>query len=981
MRPTVHPWFLAGLALLGACSGPGTSSPDGGGTGGGGAAVVGFDAAQSALTVDRADGVRADGVDAVAVTVTLRGSDGRALVDAEVALGATGTGNRLAATVRTDAQGVARAQLTSTRAEEKRLSATVQAASGAVPLSQTPTVRFVSGPASRLRFQVSPASTPAGQPLTPAAQVAVEDGQGNPVTAAAVISLALDGGLPGARLDGIVARSSAGGVAEFSGVSVSLPARGAVLLATSPGLTPATSAPFDVTSGAAARLRFAVSPAGGVAGEPITPPVVVAVEDSQGLPVLEPVQVGLSLGNNPTGAALSGASAVADGGAAVFSGLAVDRPGVGYTLQAASAGLPSVVSAPFAVSSGPAVALRIAEQPTSGVAGTALAPALAVEAVDGRGFLVSGPTAISLRLESDAGLTLRGALTAATDAGRATFSPVFIDFTGTHTLVASSGDAGARTAPIVIGPGAVDPLRSSVDAAPLRLVADGMARTTLTVTLRDGFLNPVPGVSVALAATAPDGGVTLTQPTLPSDAAGVTTGSATCARAQDVRFVALLDGGAATPPVTVTFTECAPGAMATCYPGPAGTVGVGPCTAGTKTCGSTGAWGPCLDAVLPGDDLCGNNVDEDCDGTADNPPDQDGDGWSACQGDCCETAAQCSVPRAVNPGAIEALSNGVDDDCDSSTSDTTAPPACSPAAKLTGVTAADFAQAMDLCQTTTANPPLPTKKWGLVSASQLAANGTVFNATQLTSVQNFQTAVKTRFGSVIAPRQGLTFGVLSTGRARDSADTGFVSPIDGTDFGRVIAFPGAGPLAQYLTAHGGALLPGHCGAASCLTGTGAYDSVLIRLVVRVPTNAQGFSFDFKFHSAEYQTYQCTVYNDYFLALVTSQAAGLPADKQVSFDALGNTISVNNGFFQECGGNGKACGACPSGTGPLAGTGLTSPVNGGATTWLTTDVPVVPGETITLEFALFDVSDGILDTTVLFDKFRWSLTPVTLGTHQ
>ena len=41
------------------------------------------------------------------------------------------------------------------------------------------------------------------------------------------------------------------------------------------------------------------------------------------------------------------------------------------------------------------------------------------------------------------------------------------------------------------------------------------------------------------------------------------------------------------------------------------------------------------------------------------------------------------------------------------------------------------------------------------------------------------------------PRRNLTLAALSTGRARDSNDVGFISPVNGTNFGRTIAFPGA----------------------------------------------------------------------------------------------------------------------------------------------------------------------------------------------
>jgi hypothetical protein len=423
---------------------------------------------------------------------------------------------------------------------------------------------------------------------------------------------------------------------------------------------------------------------------------------------------------------------------------------------------------------------------------------------------------------------------------------------------------------------------------------------------------------------------------------------------------------------------CTPGATQSCYQGAPGTQNVGPCKAGVQTCDASGtSWGPCVGQVLPVSEICANGVDDDCDGVVDNVPDLDGDGWTVCNGDCCEVPGPgCSNPKLVNPGAFEVPGDGVDNNCDGIV-DNPVTTACSTASKFSGVTGNDVAQAMDICQTTTANATGTMKKWGLISATQLHADGTVATASE---AQNSQTAIKTNFGTGgVVPKKNSTLAVISSGMARAAADSGWVLPISGTTFTSSIAFPGAGPLQTYTSAHGNALLPGHCGSTTCPVGTGANDSINIRLVIRTPTNAQGFSYDFRFFSAEYQTFQCTAYNDYYLAILTSGAPGIPTDHNISFDALNNPVSVNNGFFQDCGGNGKSCGTCPYGTGALAGTGFDQ-VAGGATEWLTTDAPIVPGETITLDLMVFDVSDHIYDTLVLLDNFRWSLTPVTLGTH-
>jgi hypothetical protein len=58
---------------------------------------------------------------------------------------------------------------------------------------------------------------------------------------------------------------------------------------------------------------------------------------------------------------------------------------------------------------------------------------------------------------------------------------------------------------------------------------------------------------------------------------------------------------------------CVVGTQQACYTGPAGTLGVGPCKAGTQTCTPTG-WGPCEGEVVPQPNECGV-VDNNCDGS------------------------------------------------------------------------------------------------------------------------------------------------------------------------------------------------------------------------------------------------------------------------------------------------------------------------------------------------------------------------------
>ncbi len=441
---------------------------------------------------------------------------------------------------------------------------------------------------------------------------------------------------------------------------------------------------------------------------------------------------------------------------------------------------------------------------------------------------------------------------------------------------------------------------------------------------------------------------------------------------------------------------CTPGATQSCYLGAPGTQGVGPCKAGSQTCDADGlSWGACLGQVLPVPELCADGIDQNCNGVMDDAADMDNDGWTSCDGDCDDTKA------LVNPGAFEVTytlfdndnnpatppvvvpgGNGVDDDCNPATSDVTEPAACSTVGKLSGVTADDIAKAMDLCQPAAANPPKPQKTWGLLSSAYKLGNGNDPGATNLNNFQNFQAAVLVQYGYTGGnpanknnpPKKGLTMGGISSGNMRYTGQANFVSPNGGAGYNGTSSCP-----AGYLAANGG-VLPSSlgCNGANCNGGNTCNDSIMVRMQVRVPTNAKSMSYDFKFFSGEFPEWTCTTFNDYYVALLTTGAAGIPADKNVSFDGLGNPVSVNNGFFDVCSPSG--CYNCPKGIAELAGTGMEGGVGGG-TSWLTTDAPVVPGETITLELLVFDVGDTAYDSHILLDNFRWGLNSATVSTHE
>jgi hypothetical protein len=326
--------------------------------------------------------------------------------------------------------------------------------------------------------------------------------------------------------------------------------------------------------------------------------------------------------------------------------------------------------------------------------------------------------------------------------------------------------------------------------------------------------------------------------------------------------------------------------------------------------------------------------------------DLDGDGFTIAQGDCNDCTAQ------MNPGAFDYPGNGVDEDCNGKADDN--PTDCDGNLAVDSSNPEDGAKAIGLCKKQNG------ASWGLINARWATSDNQ--------PLSNFPNGdlghgILNGFGPNVHPQEGKKMLALSSGTARQPSDPGYQS-VGGFNKGYVNDAPPGFPKES----------------PSCPPGsiTGEpHDSAALEVKLKVPSNAKSLAFNLDFYTYEYPDWICSEFNDFFVALLNPPPASLP-DGNISFDSQGNVISVNAGFLQVChptSAGGKSF-PCPLGSGQLKGTGFDlddfglPSNNSAATGWLQTSAPVEPGSIITLRFAVWDSSDGYLDSTVLIDNLTW-----------
>jgi len=448
------------------------------------------------------------------------------------------------------------------------------------------------------------------------------------------------------------------------------------------------------------------------------------------------------------------------------------------------------------------------------------------------------------------------------------------------------------------------------------------------------------------------------------------------------------------------------------------------CGVDRKKCGSScldvmsdpNHCGDC-DTTCKSNELCQNGFCKVCDPKT---TDCDGDGWKEGDGDCCDLPGACGAnPALVNPGAVEVLGNGIDDNCNGKQDLYDLPDTASCDANLSSnsSTGGDYAKALGICRTTTTAPALKDKTWGLIEAKLVRADGSALGDTRARSIRN-------TYGSLQpATLEGQRAVVLSTGIAADKVQSnpgpnlsgGLVST-EHTPTSTVDLATCSDPLCikdwfttDNLPLKKASELPvaPMCGDGSTGEPKLARDSVMLALKLRAPTNARAFQLSSYFLSSEFPNFVCSDYNDQFAVLVdtpkpTSPVPN-PVDKNLMVFAdangkwpVGINIAKGTSLFTVCdlpcatdvakGGNKEvSLASCSLGAGQLVNTGFGvnsgSCPSGGGTFWLTTSGNVVPGQLVTLRIVIWDVGDHAFDSTAVLDGFKWLLDATVPGTAE
>ena len=346
------------------------------------------------------------------------------------------------------------------------------------------------GTASTLALLSGGAQTgaPGAQLALPVA-VMVTDAYGNGVSGRAVtFAVATGGGSVGTPSTSTVASGAANTTWTLGAVGGAQS-----ITATATGLA---GSPLTVTAtaqtGAPASVAFLVQPATTVAGFSLTPAVVVAVQDSNGVTVPTFTgQVGIALATNPDTATLSGTVVVnAVAGLATFANLSVDKADTGYALGAAISVSIGRLSNRFTITAGAAKTIALVSGGAqAGAQSTQLPLPVVVKVTDSLGNGVGG-RAVTFAVATGGGSV--GTPNATTNAlGLASTTWTLGAAAGAQSITATA--AGLAGSPVAIGASAGTVVVSTTVSPRLDTLTALTATVQLAAQAKDGAGSPMSG--------------------------------------------------------------------------------------------------------------------------------------------------------------------------------------------------------------------------------------------------------------------------------------------------------------------------------------------------------------------------------------------------------------------------------------------------------------------------------------------------------
>jgi uncharacterized repeat protein (TIGR02543 family) len=402
----------------------------------------------------------------------------------------------------------------------------IDASSGSLTGATSSSFSITSGSPDHLVFVQQPTNTVAGVSISPAVTIQLKDQFENDVTTSGMsISLEVSSGTDTLRGTKTLT-TDLNGLATFSGLSIQLIGT-KIIMATSSGITSATSSSFLISPAAASKISVETMADG--SGVVIPGQTIISGSSLAAYAITRDTYnnfIANSIGSwsldNVTGSVIGTDLVPFDGNrAATFTGHGAGSANIKST----SGILTPISSGTITVVAGNVKRLAFIQQPTSTVAGVTISPSVTVQLKDSLGNNVAVQNvAVALSINSGTGI-LSGTLTQLTNAsGLALFNDISINKTGTKNLSAQSGslipaisDAFSISAssPVAI---------AFLQQPPANTVAGAIIAPAITVQLRDSYDNTVPAAGETITLTLASGtGPLIGTTSIITDASGTAT--------------------------------------------------------------------------------------------------------------------------------------------------------------------------------------------------------------------------------------------------------------------------------------------------------------------------------------------------------------------------------------------------------------------------------------------------------------------------